>query len=127
MTPVKFAGHKYTWQKPFTSIRHQWELRGPVGAVDFHASLTPQYPPSCGLEFHYSPRWSGFEARWGGTAPQHLNCPVLGGPCWHEGTSLYASEALWPMIEGYLKCSEHEQIFRILECEYCQHFERGEE
>lgn len=116
---MKFAGHKYIWTKPFSYIRHHWELRGPRGGVHFHASIMDgrAHDASCGLEFHHS-----FDPTNGQQAPHHINCPVTGGQCWHEGTSLYASERVWPMVSDYLKDGDHEMIFRLLEGEYNGHF-----
>src|SRR5579859_4510710 len=96
----KFRAHKYTWQKPFTSIRHQWELIGPNGGVHFTANLSNEFDASCGLEFHhpFPP-----DDR---SAPGHINCWRIGGRCWHDGTSLYASEHLWPLIQPYLRTGE---------------------
>lgn len=121
----KFNHHKYTWQQPFTSVRHNWSLVGPKGAVNFHVSIMDdeKYPPTAGLEFHHLDDHPYAQ----GKAPHHLDCPLTGGRCWHDGTSLYATEHLWPLIEGYLRCGEHKQIFDILEREYCQHFEGAEE
>ena len=80
----------------------------------------PKYgEPSCGLEFHHS-----FDPTKGQEAAHHVNCPVTGGQCWHDGTSLYASEHLWPLIKMYLQDGKHQQIFNILEREYDQHFEQ---
>jgi hypothetical protein len=112
----KFAHHKYTWSNPFGSPRHHWELVGPNGAIHFHVSLTKGYDPSCGLEFHHLS---------GDGAPHHLNCPLTGGRCWHDGTSLYASETVWPVVSAYLQTGDHEQIFRYLEGEYEARFETG--
>lgn len=121
----RFSGHKYIWTHPFSSTRHHWELRGPIGAVHFHVSIMDDregYPdPSCGLEFHHA-----FDPTKGQQAPHHLDCPMTGGRCWHEGTSLYASESVWPLVQGYLKDSDHKGIFRILEGEYDQHFSEYE-
>ena len=49
--------------------------------------------------------------------PSQVPCWLLKVPCWHDGTSLYATDTLWPMVEGYLRGGEHEQIFRLLEWE----------
>lgn len=119
---AKFFHHKYTWSKPWSAVRHNWELVGPDGAINFHVSLhEEQYGgPSCGLEFH-RPSWS--KRRPTGEVPMHLNCPLTGGPCWHDGTSLYASERLWPMVEPMLRSGDHETIFRVLEGEYEAHFQ----
>lgn len=115
----RFTGHKYTWSNPFTSVRHSWEFRGPIGGVSFNVSIMDDrgYDPSCGLEFHHCSDPSN-----GGQAPDHIKCPVTGGQCWHEGTSLYASEWVWPRVEGYLKDGDHATIFSILEGEYEKHF-----
>jgi hypothetical protein len=120
----KFAGHKYQWTMPFTSVRHHWELRGPRGGIHFHVSIQndSKYDPSCGLEFHHC-----FDPTGGKTAPHHVNCPVTGGQCWHDGTSLYASEYVWPLVEHYLRDGDHPAVFRILEREYEKHFERGDD
>jgi hypothetical protein len=111
----RYRHHKYTWTKPFTSVRHQWEVIGPVGAIHFHVSIQDdkKYEPSAGLEIHYSSPPDYMR----GEAPTHVKCWLNGGPCWHDGTSLYASEHLWPIIECYLKGGEHEKIFAVLERE----------
>lgn len=116
----RFTGHKYQWTRPFTSVRHHWELRGPRGGIHFHVSIMddPKYgEPSCGLEFHHS-----FDPSNGQEAPHHINCPVTGGQCWHDGTSLYASEHVWPIVKMYLQDGDHAAIFRVLEREYDSHF-----
>jgi len=33
-------------------------------------------------------------------APDHPDCVVLGGPCWHDGTSLWAHEHWIPLYEA---------------------------
>lgn len=120
---AKFSHHKYEWSKPWTSPRHNWQLVGPEGGVHFHVSLTPGYDPSCGLEFHHT-RAAWMRLRGEAIAPHHLKCHVLNEPCWHDGTSLYASEHLWPLVEQMLRAGDQEAIFRVLEREYEQHFER---
>lgn len=114
----KFRHHKYTYSKPFGSARHHWELVGPEGGIHFHVSLTTGYPASCGLEFHHAAR-AGFRCD---EAPDHINCPLIGEPCWHDGTSLYASEHFWPMVEPILRSGDHDTIFRFLEGEYEERF-----
>lgn len=106
----RYRHHKYTWAKPFMSVRHQWELVGPDGGLHFHVSLTPGYDPSCGLEIHKTSKQRD-------EAPSQINCWLVGGPCWHDGTSLYASEHLWPLIQAYLRTGDHDMIFSILERE----------
>jgi hypothetical protein len=108
-----YSHHKYTWQKPFGSERHNWELVTAEGGINFHVSKSESFGASCGLEYHHTS---------GEGAPHHVNCPLTGGRCWHDGTSLYATDHLWPMIEPYLKKNEHERIFKILEGEAQSHF-----
>lgn len=114
----KYRHHKYTWSKPFGNARHWWELVGPLGAVHFHVSVNDKYGDSCGLEFHHTEAcgWHTDEA------PHHINCPLTGGRCWHDGTSLYASEHLWPRVKDLLGLGNHEAIFRILEQEADERF-----
>lgn len=117
---ARFRHHKYTYSNLFGSPHHHWELVGPDGGIHFHVSLTKGYDPSCGLEFHHAAR-----ARYRcDDAPDHVKCPLIGEPCWHDGTSLYASETVWPSIEPMLRSGDHETIFRHLEYEYDRHFKR---
>lgn len=110
----KFRHHKYTWSKPYGNVYHNWELVGPNGALHFNVCLVKGYDASCGLEFHHLS---------GEGAPHHLDCPLTGGRCWHDGTSLYARETVWPFVSAYLPTGDHDHIFRYLEGEYEAHFE----
>lgn len=119
---ARFAGHKYTFTvTSWNADHHRWELRGPEGGVHFHATIskTSEHPPACGLEIHRcapAPYQQG-------QAPHHIDCPVTGGRCWHDGTSLYASETLWPMFEGWLHLGDHAAVFSALEREYDNRFQ----
>lgn len=117
----RFAGHKYTFTpSAWGSDNHKWELRGPDGGVHFNASIQrdAKYPPSAGLEIH---RCAPADYQ-KGQAPHHIDCPVTGGRCWHDGTSLYASETLWPMFSVWLQFGDHASVFRSLEIEYDDRF-----
>ena len=121
----RFAGHKYTFTpSQWGSDRHYWELRGPDGGIHFHAVTywDGGHSPACGLEIHRCAPASYQQ----GTAPHHIDCPVTGGRCWHDGTSLYASETLWPMFEGWLRLGDHASIFRSLEMEYDNRFQEDD-
>lgn len=109
----EFKHHKYTWTKTFGSPRHNWEVVGPNGAVNFHVTTHDQHEPTAGLEFH---------SLSGDGAPDHRDCPLTGGRCWHDGTSLYATEQLWPEISMMLRIRDHEAVFRVLEREYARYF-----
>lgn len=124
---MKFRDHKYTWIKPFDQTRHTWSLRGPKGGVSFHVSLWEgpegaekhaQFGgPNAGLEFHRA-----FDPSGGERAADHARCWLLEAPCWHDGTSLYANETVWPMVQAMMP--DHDMIFRLLEREYEDHFRR---
>lgn len=116
-TNKRYSHRKYTWTNRFGTIRHNWEFLGVRGGLNFHVSITPDYPPSCGLEFHHLAPINGEDS-----APDHLQCPLTGGRCWHDGTSLYAREHLWPIIEGLLKAGNHQTIFAVLEREADRQF-----
>ena len=110
------------WQ-PMTALKREkremdGELRfivsGPDGAVDFHFITCGAYHVG-GVEYHMAQAPDYMDER----TPSHDECWALDGrPCWHDGTSLYASEvviplyqrggddAIWPFLEReYLKLS----------------------
>lgn len=105
------------------SDRHMWQLVGPDGGIHFTANINEEYRDTCGLEFHHAPS-SNYRCD---EAPDHVNCWLIGGPCRHDGSSLYASETLWPMIKPMLANGDHQTIFRFLEGEYDRHFDRMKE
>lgn len=115
---MKFRDHKYTWTHMFTSIDHTWQFRGPDGGIHFraHVAAKPgEYSDSAGLEFHHN-----FQPYGEPEAAHHAPCWLTGQPCWHDGTSLYASETIWPMVKAMMP--DHDAIFRLLEGEYEEHF-----
>lgn len=78
-------------------------------AVDFHFS---EYAGdvSAGLEMHYSERPSYLGAQ----EPFSEACWLTGGRCWGDGTSLYATEYLYPLFNEM----GVEQFWPILEREW---------
>jgi len=90
---------------------HIWTLIGKRGGVHF---WTRSYSDSEGFE-----QWSGGveihtkEPYYQGEdAPHHTNCWLLQGPCWHDGSSLLASETYIP---AWLKDPHnHEAVFQRL-------------
>ena len=63
--------------------------------------------PSGGLEAHYRIPPHYMEDQ----APSHARCHAIDAPCWHDGTSLYASEVLIP--QWRMRSSEME-VFEFL-------------
>lgn len=104
---------KYSYAKPFGNPKHDWSLIGPTMAVNFHVTQVNGYSDSAGLEFHYfnPPTYMKSDP------PSHVDCPLTGGRCWHDGTSLYATETLWPMIFPMMRSGDHDAIFAILSTE----------
>lgn len=120
----KYRHHEYTWSKLFGHLTHRWELVGPSGALEFHVTMLDEKRggASAGLEVHH--REPPEHMR--GEAPSQLACKLTGGWCWHDGSSLYATESLWPLIAPFVRAGNHEAIFEILEGEATRQFE-GEE
>lgn len=116
---MKFAHAKYIYSKPFGNPRHHWEIVCPKAALHFHVSIVEGYDENAGLEIHhfYPPEYLK------DNAPSQLDCKLTGGKCWHDGTTLYATVDLWPLIQGYLKIGEHDKIFEILHKEYESRFQ----
>lgn len=104
--------------------QHTYELVGRDGAIHFHVteSLRAQHPlPSHygGLEEHRRVCPAGDDR-----PPTHTACRLLGGNCWHDGTSSYASEVLIPRWQ--LDFPDHDSVFRWLTYEYNSRFLPGD-
>ena len=91
------------------------------GAIHFHFRIdqTPLFPEdgrfSCaGVETHYASAPDYMD----GEAPSHENCWILGGPCWHDGTSLWASEHWLP----HFRTSGTDWVWAELERRHKQEF-----
>lgn len=95
--------YAYQRQDQGGRITHMWTLKGPLGGV--HIWARPEDAEwaekwgkyYCGGVERHSPRpvydWEKQDE------PHHADCFLLGGPCWHDGTSLYFSERIAPMLE----------------------------
>jgi len=107
------------------SYETRWILVGPLGAVDFHctnlamlarirnAANMRGLPRSGGVEYHHR---AAPEYLFGKDAA-HEHCWILGGPCWHDGTSLWASEHWIPLLER----DGEDEIWRELHATYTRH------
>lgn len=69
---------------------------GPRMAVDFHFSECIPGDVVAGLEMHYKECPSYLE----GQEPFSEHCWLTDARCWGDGTSLYASEYLYPLFES---------------------------
>ena len=103
----------------------RWILTGPTGRGGFHCTNLailawmreetemPDLWRSGGVEYHHraAPDYMA------GEDATHEHCWILGGPCWHDGTSLWASEHWIPLLEA----AGEDAIWRDLRATYERH------
>lgn len=94
-------GAIHYWHEPCTESSIKAFGQTKFGGVEQH-SRTP---------FSYS-----------GEQPDHDDCWLLQCPCWHDGSSLYASEYAIPRWEEAQRMGDMESFWRFLECEYQRRF-----
>ena len=97
------------------SDRHIWSLVGPEGGVHIWARRNDdEFAERFGARFI-----GGIEvhrrapSEWQSDYPSsHDDCWLIGGPCWHDGTSLYFSERIGPFLNprGNLTEANHEFV-----------------
>lgn len=82
------------------SREHHWSVVGPDGGIHIHGARS---------EF-FGGRWSGgvemhrrAPGEYEGQEPSHTECWLLKAPCWHDGTSLYFSERIAPMLDDAIE------------------------
>jgi len=76
--------------------RHTWTAIGDHGAIHVWAAPTPNYP----YYPHHERFYGGIEVHslTGEGEPSHSTCWLLNVPCWHDGSSLFFSERIEPML-----------------------------
>jgi len=82
-----------SWRDP-NFRRVSWIVHGKALSVEFWVNVGMTEPLE-NLSLHGEPCWVGaFEVhnRAGDGEPSRSSCSVLGGNCWHDGTTLYARE-----------------------------------
>jgi hypothetical protein len=111
--------NEYRYVPRFGNSEHIWTCIGSLGAMHFHVTdLGEEYEEtsgirySAGLEMHSRAPLSD--------TPPHEKCWLIGGPCWHDGTSLYAQETIVPFWQQ--DPHDHERMFRFIEREYERRF-----
>lgn len=107
---------QYTLTRPFGSWRHEWVVEGARMALSLwihdmgeeHAKKygDPRY--SGGIEIHYRAPPDYMRDQ----APRH-ECSMLGGLCWHDGSSLQAERDWIPFWRKFP--NNHEAIFARLQ------------
>jgi len=98
-------------KKGTTDGRHWWAVVGDLGGVHFWYSESKHDGQKYGgVEWHWRERTEDYHTE----TPSHDDCWVIGGPCWHDGTSLYADEVYIPMV-GHV---DDDVIYRFLATDY---------
>lgn len=116
---------EYKYSKPYGDANHMWTLTGRHGGLHLHIADLGERTDgierfSGGLEVHYRAPPSYMENH----APNE-KCWLIGGACWHDGTSLYVSEFCIPF---WLSApTDHDRMFRFLEKEYAERFAKEDE
>lgn len=113
----------YRYEIQFGNPRHLWACIGPRGCVHLYVvdmgekSDYDRY--SGGFEIHHRqpPEYMKNEA------PSHDECFFLKQPCWHDGSTLYATETLIPYWQ--IDPNDHDRMFACLEREYVKRFHEG--
>lgn len=91
--------------------QHMWSIVGGKGGCHLmiqeyeNSQGIKEY--SCGLEYHYIAPPEYMKDK----APSHMECFLIKRPCWHDGTSTYATENYLPMFLG--KRSDAEIFYNI--------------
>src|SRR3546814_11841898 len=94
----RYSHRKYTWSKPFGSVRHCWQFVGPTGGIHFTANVSAVFGTSCDLKIHYAA--GHVPVYLVNDAPGDINCWLIGGRCWHDGTSLLPTDTHVPLYEA---------------------------
>lgn len=80
--------------------RFIWSVVGPCGGIHIWGQFIEEssFGEKCygGIEIHSNNPLYGDEDE-----PSQKDCWLIKGPCWHDGSSLYFSENIQPLIESY--------------------------
>lgn len=92
---------------------------GPLGAIHYWHQQSADKSPWMGRD-----KFGGVEShsRDGHGVPDQENCWLLEGPCWHDGSSLYADEVFIPLWERCTELDDMEPFWKRLENEYHSRF-----
>ena len=85
--------------------RFTWSAVGPAGGIHIWAQTHSQDAQRTYGEYFYGGVEVHFrKSPYGEEKPHNDHCWLLKGPCWHDGSSLYFSERIEPL----LRCSDPE-------------------
>ena len=96
-------------------VRHRWVVANELAGLHFWCEQTGSEWFG-GVEFHSATRHDYMNE-----SPSHDNCWLLGGPCWHDGSSPDARE-VW--IPRWLRNKDdHDVMLSMLEQEFMERIE----
>lgn len=118
----------YSYIAPEGKINcHTWTAVGQKGGIHIWAEPTP-----VGMSFRSEQYYGGIEKHskapmysFNADKPDHSECWLLKCPCWHDGSSLYFSERIEPLlrdVETPFPDHIHEYMNRIMHDWYSSHF-----
>lgn len=105
---------------------HIWILSNGGNAIHVSARTSEwnhRFEWSGGIECHWSvaPEWVKE------SEPHHEHCWILGGPCWHDGSSLYFSDNIAPMLPDLpapMEQLHHDYVLHEMRSWFRSHFEK---
>lgn len=105
---------EYRYKREFKHAYHTWIVIARHLAMHLHVTDLGEEndPRYCGgIEQHWRepPNYMKDEA------PSHDRCGVLEAPCWHEGSSMAATDHWIP--HWLVDVNDHDRMFRLLEGE----------
>jgi len=100
---------KYEYAKQYETERHVWSVVGNEVSLHLHISKHEEFTNG-GLEIHY--RMPPVYMR--DKPPSHNICAFIACPCWHDGSSSWASDYWIPLWEEGIT---HDEMFALLEVE----------
>ena len=100
---------KYEFAIEFDIPRHVWTVVGRHLAIHLHISELKDHGPSGGIEYHYRQPPEHMKD----DAPTQDQCWLLKAPCWHDGSSMQATDYWIPQWQK----SPHDiaRMFALLE------------
>lgn len=106
---------QYIYSRPFGWPVHVWELVGSAGGLHLHIRDT-EGVGDCdryigGIEVHYRSPPDYMRDQ----PPSHDECHVLKAPCWHDGSSMQATDIWIPMWESV--GHDNDRMFELLSAE----------
>ena len=98
--------------------RHVWTAVGASGGVHIWATeKSDDMVRSFGGRFYGGIECHWRKPRYDTAGPDHDNCWLLNGPCWHDGSSLYFDENIEPMLGSIRGADVPDSIHEYLKSE----------